>query len=241
MAKASSANFAVLIVDGFSLLSAKVQGFSHEIEVELEPSEGLGDSWREHTPTGMRKATIEQSGAFFETTAGSIHTAMAGLPATERLVSWAVAGNILGAGFMAVQGAFTSSFAVIASLGKLTKANVKYVVSGVLAEGVILQAHTVETVDGANASVDNGASSANGGTGVLSVSQLAGLTGCVFKIQHSPDDAAWADLISFTNVTTAPNAQRIDVTGTVDRYLRVDRNVAGTGSITALAGFSRNA
>jgi hypothetical protein len=33
MGKISSANFAVLLVDGYSLLSAKVQGFSHEVEL----------------------------------------------------------------------------------------------------------------------------------------------------------------------------------------------------------------
>jgi len=241
MAKVSSAQFSAFLVDGYNLLSAKVQGISHEIEVELEPSDGLGDAWREKTPTGMRTATLEQSGAFFDTTANGIHAALSGLPATERLVAWAVAGNTIGSIFTAVKGAFTASYGVLSSLGKLTKANVKYAVTGQVDEGVILQAHTVETVDGNNASVNNGASSANGGVGYLSVSQMAGLTGFVGVIEDSSNDSVWTTLITFANVAAAPAAQRIEVAGTVKQYLRFRRDVTGTGTITPFAGFSRNA
>lgn len=242
MAKVSSANFGALLVDGYNLLSAKVQGFSHEIEVELERTDGLGgDGWPEHTPTGMRTATLEQTGAFFDTAANGIHAAMNGAPATERLVSWAVAGNVIGAIFTAVKGAFTSSYGVLSTGAKLTKANVKYLVTGQVDEGVILQAHTVETVDGNNASVDHGAATSTGGVGYLSVSQFAGLTGFLGFIEDSADNAAWATLIAFTNITGAPAAQRITVAGTVRRYLRFRRDVTGTGSVTPFAGFARNA
>jgi len=241
MAKASSANFSVLTVDGYNLLSAKVQSFPYEIEIELEPSEGLGDGWREHTPTGMRKATLEQTGAFFDTTAAGIHDAMSGLPATERLVVWAVPGNTIGAIFSAVKGAFTLSYGVLSTIGKLTKANVKYAVTGQLDEGVILQALGQQTVDWTNTAVDNAVSSANGGVGYLQVTQLAGLTGFVGKIRHSTDNVSFVDLVTFVNVTAAPAAQRIAVAGTINRYVRFEGDVTGAGTITAFAGFTRNA
>jgi hypothetical protein len=241
VAKASSANFSVLTVDGYNVLSAKVQSFAHEIEVELEPSDGLGDSWREKTPTGMRTATLEQSGAFFDTTTAGIHDAMKDAPTTERIVAWAVLGNTIGSIFTAVKGAFTSSYAVIATVGKLTKANVKYAVTGQLDEGVILQAHQQQTIDWTSASVDNGASSLTGGVGYLQVSQLAGLTGFVGKIRHSTDDISFVDLVTFANVTAAPASQRIAVAGTINRYLRFEGDVTGAGTVTVFAGFSRNA
>lgn len=147
MAKVGSSSFGVLLVDGYNLLSAKLQSQSDEIELELEPSDGLGDSWREKSPTGMRTATLEQSGAFFDTTANAIHTAMSGVPSTERLVAWAVAGNTIGSIFKAAKGAFTSKYGVISSGAKLTKANVSYRVTGQLDEGVILQDHVAKTVD----------------------------------------------------------------------------------------------
>jgi hypothetical protein len=95
----------------------------------------------------MRTATLEQSGAFFDTTANSIHTAMKDLPLTERLVAWAIAGNTIGAIFTAVKGAFTASYAVLSQGAKLTKANVKYAVTGQLDAGVIVQDHVAKTVD----------------------------------------------------------------------------------------------
>jgi hypothetical protein len=84
------------------------------------------------------------------------------------------------------------------------------------------------------------ANSANGGVGYQQVSALSGFTGFVGKIRDSADDVTYADLITFANVTSAPNAQRIAVSGTVDRYLAYDGNVTGSGSITPFVGFSRS-
>lgn len=240
MAKQSSASFAALLVDGYNVLSAKVQTFSHEIEFELEPGEGLGDSAREKEPTGLWTATLEQTGAFFDTTAARIHAAMSGVPATVRQVAWATTGNTIGAIFTAVQGAFTSSYRVISAIGKLTKADVKYAVTGQIDEGVILQTHVQQTIDWNNASVDNLASSANGGVGYLQVSQLAGLTGFVGVIEDSTNDSTWTTLITFANVTASPAAQRLTVAGTVKRYLRFRGDVTGSGTVTLFVGFSRN-
>jgi hypothetical protein len=83
------------------------------------------------------------------------------------------------------------------------------------------------------------ASSVNGGAGYQQVSALSGFTGFVGKIRHSADDTTYADLVTFTNVTSAPNAQRVTCAGTVNRYLCFDGDVTGSGSITAMAAFAR--
>jgi len=95
----------------------------------------------------MRKATITQGGAFFDTTTAGIHDALKAAPSTVRLVAWAFAGNVIGAIFTAVQGAFSMKYGVLSTSAKLTKANVSYQVSGALDEGVILQSATAKTVD----------------------------------------------------------------------------------------------
>ncbi len=82
-------------------------------------------------------------------------------------------------------------------------------------------------------------STVNGGAGSQQVSAFSGFTGHLGKIQHSPDDSTWADLITFTNVTAWPAAERKTVTGTVDRYTRFTRDVTGSGSITPFVGFAR--
>jgi hypothetical protein len=83
----------------------------------------------------------------------------------------------------------------------------------VIAAGAALAATTNGT------SIDNAASSANGAMAHLHVTVSDGGT-WAFKVQDSPDDAAWSDLITFTADGTAVAAERGDATGTVDRHLR---------------------
>lgn len=82
-------------------------------------------------------------------------------------------------------------------------------------------------------------STVNGGAGYQAISAFSGFTGFIGKIRSSSDDVTYADLITFTNVTTSPIAERKTVSGTVDRYLSFDGDVTGSGSITAFVGFSR--
>jgi hypothetical protein len=84
------------------------------------------------------------------------------------------------------------------------------------------------------------ANTVNGGAGYQQVSAFSGFTGFIGKIRSSADDVTYADLITFTNVTAAPAAERKTVTGTVDRYLCFDGDVTGAGSITPFAGFARS-
>jgi len=85
--------------------------------------------------------------------------------------------------------------------------------------------------------VDNAVLSSNGGTGYLHVTVEAASTATI-TIQHSTDGSAWVDLITFVAVTSAPNAQRIEVTGTVNRHLR-SVVVATGGAITSHVSFAR--
>jgi hypothetical protein len=105
--------------------------------------------------------------------------------------------------------------------------------------GVCLHVLSAETADGDGASVDNAASSAGGVVASLHVTAFSGFSGAVIKVQHSTDDAVWADLVTFTTVA-ATTSERIKVTGTVNQYLRATWDVTGTGSVTfAVAGARR--
>ena len=239
MSLAGSADFQVLLLDGYNLLASKVQAVGWKRGIPQEQTDGLGDRWDEFSPTGRQVGTVTQTGGFFSTAAGGVHAALKDTPLTPRVLTFAPQGNTIGNVFVGFQGVAQIGYDVISALGKLTKANAGYQVSGRVDEGVILQTHAQQTVDWNTASVDNGASSAFGGVGYLSVSQLAGLTGFVGVIEHSTDNAAWVTLITFANVTAAPAAQRITVTGTVHRYLRFRGDLTGVGTITPYVGFAR--
>lgn len=322
--KQGSGQFAVLLIDGYNMLAAKVQGFSWKKTVELEKSDGLGDEWAEHTPTGMRSAIVKQTGAFFDTATNSIHTAFRAAASAVRVVCFAPAGNTIGAPFVGCEGAYNQSYQAAPSLGKLTKADAEYAVSGKIEDGAIIQHHATKTADWNTktdgASVDfaldpsqvvtpistaskaascvvtttvphnlstghvilisdntlsgpsinsektvtvtsettftiatdtSGSSGAGtggsfvrcnslaGGVGYQQVSEYSGFTGLATKFRDSADNTTFADLLAMSNVTSGPAAERAEVSGTIDRYLCFDGDVAGSGSIKIFAGFVR--
>jgi L-alanine-DL-glutamate epimerase-like enolase superfamily enzyme len=86
----------------------------------------------------------------------------------------------------------------------------------------------------------------SGETGVASTAYLhvtanSRTAGSVFKVQHSSDNTTFADLITFATVaTTLTGAEKIEVTGTVNRYVRASFAPGGsTGSITYSLAFAR--
>ena len=91
------------------------------------------------------------------------------------------------------------------------------------------------------ASVDNAASTANGGMANLHVTANTLDAAVTIKVQDSADDLTFADLISFTSVSAGvESAEQKAVTGTVDRYVRATASSAATsGAITFHVAFAR--
>lgn len=79
-----------------------------------------------------------------------------------------------------------------------------------------------------------------GAAGYQQVTEYAGFAGVIGKIRDSPDDAAYADLISFANVTSAPAKERATIAGTIDRFTAFKGDVTGAGNIVVFCGLSRN-
>lgn len=106
--------------------------------------------------------------------------------------------------------------------------------------GVLLSSAAV-TVDTNGASVDNGAATTNGGVAHLHVTGFTGLTSDAIIIQHSSTGAFSGEQTTLVTFTTATGqtSQRVEVSGTVNRYLRVVDDVTGTGTCTRVVAFSR--
>lgn len=315
--------------DGYNMLSMKLQSFRHKETSITEEASGVGDTYEIQSPTGMSKVEVSQGGGFFDTSTNGGHAALVtSLPsspqATPRIVCFGYVTEAVGSLFTGIQGAFTATYEVLAQVGKLTKANTDYVVSGQVDHGQVIQPLATKTADwntktlattvdyttdpsqrvipitsatkanpcvvtttvphglttgqiilvadntltgttinvsqtvtvvstttfsnGINTSGSGGAgtggtlvraSTVNGGAGYQQITAFSGFTGFVGKIRDSADDTTYADLVTFTNVTAAPSAERGTVSGTVDRYICYDGNVTGSGSIDAFAGFAR--
>ncbi|HXG56676.1 MAG TPA: hypothetical protein VNJ03_14965 [Vicinamibacterales bacterium] len=236
--KYGAGSFSVLQIGGISMLTAKLKGASWKIEVPQESTDGLGDAWSEMSPTGAVIGTFSQEGAYFDDTASRMHSALkSGVPAS-RVGVVAYAGNTIGSAMVGFSGMLNTAYDVIASMGGLSKANAAYAVSGSVEPGVILQPLEEKSANWTGTSVDYGAATTGGGAGYLSVSQF-NMTNAIVKVRHSADNVTFADLVTFTTVTASPTAERVAVTGTVNRYLMSTGTVTGVGTISLVSGFAR--
>lgn len=132
-----------------------------------------------------------------------------------------------------------TDFAVDANVAEAVGFTLGATVDEGVEAGFVLHASGAETADGNGTSVDRGATLASttfGAAAGLHVTAYSGFTTVDIKVQHSTDNSAWLDLVSFA-ATTAVGAQIVQTsdTATVNRYLRVVTDVTGSGSITFLA------
>lgn len=109
--------------------------------------------------------------------------------------------------------------------------------------GVVLHALAPESTDTDSASVDHGAATTGGGIAHLHAIANTRNGAVTVKVQHSADDITFADLATFTALSsTTTGAQRVVVAAgtTVNRYLRAKSTFAGsTGSTTYTVAFAR--
>lgn len=148
MAKLSSALFKVFMVSGVNLLGVKPKALNDKTINDIQnDTHGLGDDWCEHSATGMMRGELSQSGAFFDTVAGGVHTAFKDISNALRVVVYAPYGNIIGRPFVGWNGAYQGSYDVISNIGKLAEANATYAVTGQVDRGLIVQDWAAQTAD----------------------------------------------------------------------------------------------
>lgn len=107
--------------------------------------------------------------------------------------------------------------------------------------GVILENNTEVTADTNGSSTAAPAGTTNGAVAHLHVTAFSGLTSDDITIEGSGTGAFAGEevtVFTFTQVTGV-TSERVEVTGTVGRYLRVVDDVTGTGSITRMVSVAR--
>lgn len=111
---------------------------------------------------------------------------------------------------------------------------------GAINRGVNLSLFAAITATGAGSEVDHGAATANGAVAHLHITARSGTSPTnTTKIQHSTNNSTWVDLVSFAAKTNV-GAERVSVTGTVNRYVREFHTLGGTSpSFTQFVTFAR--
>lgn len=239
-----------VLLDEFDL-SAYFNSADISHSIETAETTGFGASSKAYI-TGLRDGTLSLSGMWSADSGGSDPELAALLgAATTPIVTVGYGGAGIG-NRATLTKAHETSYAisspvadivtVTADFNASTDATANLTLS--IAQGVQLTAGSSIAFGslGNLASVDSGASSANGGVGNLHVTAntIGGGTTTI-KIQDSTNNSSWADLITFSSVAAATvTSQQSVVTGTVDRYLRVTASTAGSsGSITFHVAFAR--
>jgi hypothetical protein len=140
VSKYSSSQFSILLVDGYSLLGAKVKSVSEKITNKIQAgTHGLGDKWEESSATGLLAGTLTQSGAFFDDATAGLHEAFKAVTQVVRLMVYAMAGNVIGQPFVGLSGVYEGAYSLLAKIGALTNADAEYVVAGQVDRGTIIQ------------------------------------------------------------------------------------------------------
>ncbi len=151
MAKYGSTS-ALFLVDGYNFLASKLKTLNLKITQLTEQSDGLGDANQAFSPTGKQRGSIVQGGGFWDTSALSIHDAMASKMGvtpqdTPRVMVVGCMGNTVGAVLYGIQGAFSVAYETLIQGGKLTKANAEHLLAGLIDRGQIVQPLAAQTAD----------------------------------------------------------------------------------------------
>lgn len=247
MATYGSDDVGFILVGGYNVIGVTTQ--IEETRAALtEDITVLGDAWEQTGATGIKRYELTQEG-FYDDAADSVNAALVASHGVARVIAFGYEGNTAGAAFVGVAGPLQASYERTVKVNEFHKASAEYRAAGAIQDGVIVHALGERTTASGNTqagSVDSGASSANGGAVYVQVAalNLDGGTGLSLTIQHSADNTTFATLATAASVTAAPDAERIVVAGTINRYLAVAWSFTGSAgaarSATFMVGVARD-
>ena len=187
---------------------------------------------------GEKDATVSFSG-FFDATADNVIQGLVGTNDKVALIGFngvdATDDCMFGKGV-------TTNYGISSPVGDVVAVTFDLQASGFFS-GNVLENATV-TASGNGTARDNASSTANGGGAFIIATSVSGTSTPTLtaKITHSADNSTYADLVSFTALTSAgAEVKEVASGSTVNRYLKVVYTVSGTNpSFNVIVGFGRN-
>lgn len=243
MSRYGSADVGFLLVNGMNVLGDTTE-LEDTREALTEETTVLGSAWEEHSAVGVNRYELSQNG-FYNDAANRSNAALVS-PGSSKVLTFAPEGNTKGK--KAVCGNLVQmDYKRQISRGGLHKASARYRSEDAEDEAVIILPLGAQTEDGDSEadSYDGVAQSSNGGVAYLQVIDidLDGYDDVTITLLDDADNSgSFGTLQAFTDVS-AIGAERIEVSGTVERYLAVSWAFNGTGtspSITFMVAFKRN-
>jgi hypothetical protein len=187
---------------------------------------------------GEKDATVSFSG-FFDSTADAI---IQGLVGTNDKVALIGLDGVDATDDCMFGKGVTTNYGISSPVGDVVAVTFDLQASGFFS-GSVLENATV-TATGNGTARDNASSTANGGGAFIIATSVSGTSTPTLtaKITHSADNSTYADLVTFTALTSAGAEVKEVASGTtVNRYLKVVYTVSGTNpSFNVIVGFGRN-
>ena len=187
---------------------------------------------------GEKDATVSFSG-FFDATADAI---IQGLVGTNDKVALIGLDGVDATDDCMFGKGVTTNYGISSPVGDVVAVTFDLQASGFFS-GSVLENATV-TATGNGTARDNTSSTANGGGAFIIATSVSGTSTPTLtaKITHSADNSTYADLVTFTALTSAGAEVKEVASGTtVNRYLKVVYTVSGTNpSFNVIVGFGRN-
>lgn len=230
---------AKLLLNEYDLSAFANEGSVAE-SVETGETTVFGNSAKTYIP-GQRDSTLSISG-FFDGDANAVDEVVAGILATDpEVITFGSEGLAAGSRVTTMK-SLSTSYEISSPVADVVSFSLEAQNTDRIDRGISLLNLAAVNYPGANsASQDNATATSNGGAANLHVTANTANGASTIKIQHSADNATFADLVTFSAVSAAgTTSERATVTGTVNRYLRVNTTIAGSsGSITIHANFAR--
>jgi len=232
------------VLHGVYDLSAFLNDATVSAQVETAETTTFGVAGGSKTYiTGLEDGTVSASG-LFDGDANAVDVVLQATVGSDTLapVTVAPSGTTLGERVKTLQ-AKTTSYEVSSPVGDVVSVSYDAQADGGVDHGVSLATLASISSSTNHTSVDNAASSTNGGVGQVHVTVNTRNSATTIKVQHSTDNSTWADLVTFSSVgSTTTTSERVTVANgtTVNRYLRAISTLsAGTGALTYHVSFSR--
>lgn len=199
----------------------------------------FGASYKSYI-SGTKDGTISAEG-YFESSTGSVDPTLNTALGASTQSLWTVypqGESAIGSASFHAQ-AVETSYSASMPVDGVVSVSAEAQSSSSIEAGVCLHVLGAESTGTTNsASYDGSASSTAGASAILHCTAITA-SSAVVKIQDSADNSSFADIITFTSITTAGSSERVAITGTVRRYVRATVTVTGAGSFTYTVSFSR--
>lgn len=233
------------ILIGSTDLSSFFRDTSQSTSIETAETTTYGAAGASKTfVTGLVDSTVSLSGLFADGTGEADDIISTALGSDADIVFTVAQDGGLTVGRRCLLGqAIETKYDISSPVGDVVSTSLDLQSDGEIGRGVVLAALDSISATGNGTAVDNATSTSDGGTATLHVTANTRNGGITVKVQHSADNVTYADLATFTVVSTATKTseRRVVASGTtVNRYLRASYTVAGsTGSATIAVAFGR--